>query len=147
MRPFRFSCLLFIIVSAVAAQAQPKALPAPLFAAAMATARQYADDRTLLNYCFRADAEATAFLSLGMHDDLTTTRLVLQGADANLMQMAELVKAVLSNVRYAAPDAKDARLDDDCKRKDVGNSYAQMKPNSVGTPLFLRPPFDKMKPK
>jgi hypothetical protein len=147
MRAFRFSSLLFIVASTVAAQAQPKALPAPVFASAVAAARQYAEDRTLLNYCFRTDDEATAFLALGLHDDLQTLRLVLQGADANVLQMAELVRAVLSNVRYAAPDAKDPRLDGDCRRKDVGNSYADMKPNSVATPLFLRPPFDKMRPK
>jgi hypothetical protein len=147
MRAFRFSSLLLIVASTVVAQAQPKALPAPVFAAALATARQYAEDRTLLNYCFRADNEATAFLALGLHDELQTFRLVLQGADANVMQMAELVRGVLSNVRYAASDAKEPRLDEDCRRKEVGNSYADMKPNSVATPLYLRPPFDKMKPK
>lgn len=146
MQAFRFSLILLLCAPAVAAEAQSRALPAPVFAAAMTTARQYAEDRTLLNYCFRTDEEATAFLSLVLQDDLQTARVVLQEAGANLIQMAELVRAVLMNVRYPARDAKDAELDDECRRKDVAGSYPEMKPGGVAMPLFVRAPFDKMKP-
>ena len=46
----------------------------------------------------------------------------------------------------AAKDAKDARLDGECVRQEVDKAYRELTPGSVATPLFLRAPFDKMRP-
>lgn len=51
----------FVLLSISAARAQSKALPESVFTAALDTARIYADDRTLINFCMRSSGEVGHF--------------------------------------------------------------------------------------
>ena len=61
------------------------------------------------------------------------------GAGAENRQTGQLVETVWSNVRVAAPDAKDAALDAKCAATDVEQEIAMLR--GVGRPLILRPAF------
>lgn len=127
-----------------AATAQPEALDARRWPALLAAARAYAQDRTLISYCFRRSEEMTPFLYAGLHADIEDALRRLRAAGASDRQRAELVQAVLSNVHFAGRDTSDAGLDKDCVAKDVEKNVQLLW--GVGLPLFLRPPFDQLKP-
>ena len=113
--------------------------------AVLATARAYADDRTLINYCLRYANEMRPFLYSVMQADIEQALVKLRAADADHVQKAELVQAVIANVRFFPPDAKDAALDRRCVSEEVERNYAQLGPVSFG--LVHRPPFRQMPPR
>lgn len=137
---------LLVLLATSATHAQPKALPEPVFAAALDSARKYADDRTLINFCLRTNDEIGPFLYLGMHDDLEQTRQRMQAAGASLAQVGELLRAVLSAVRLAARNARDTRLEQECEQREIAKGYALLAAETGAKPLFMRPPFVAMKP-
>ncbi len=118
------------------------ALDRAQFEAALSTAREYADDRSLIFYCLRGSVETMPFLYAGLQSDLEQTLQRLKTAGASSRQSAELVQAVMINVRFYQRDAKDAGLDRRCISKDVERSRAEVK--GVSIPLFQRAPFDKL---
>jgi carbamoylphosphate synthase large subunit len=130
--------LLAISLPAVSAHA---ALDRMQFEATLVTARDYADDRSLLFYCLRGAGETVPFLYAGLQADLEQAVQRMKAAGASARQNAEMVQVVLSAVRFYPRDAKDDALDRRCISKDVERSRAEVK--GVGLPLFLRPPFDK----
>jgi hypothetical protein len=136
--------LLSIAVIPFVAVAQPKRLEPPLFEAVLKTARDYAADRTLVFYCLRKNDEMRPFLYAAVHLDLSYALQLVRSAGADDRQRAELIEAVLGNVRAAARDEDDAQRDKDCVAANVEKSLAEIK--GVGAPLFMRPPFDKLKP-
>ena len=85
------------------------------YEAALATARGYAADQTLINYCMR------------------------RAGDGDPRQVEGLTKVVTANTRFFAADAKDADLQPQCASKQVEQNAALMM--GVGVPLILRPPF------
>ena len=106
------------------------------------TARDYADDRSLIFYCLRGSTETVPFLYAGLQADLEQAVQKMKSAGASARQSAEMVQMVLSTVRTYPRDAKDDALDRRCISKDVERSRAEVK--GVSVPLFLRPPFDKL---
>jgi hypothetical protein len=106
------------------------------------TARDYADDRSLIFYCLRGSTETVPFLYAGLQADLEQAVQKLKSAGASTRQSAEMVQMVLSTVRSYARDARDDALDRRCISTDVERSRAEVR--GVSVPLFLRPPFDKM---
>jgi hypothetical protein len=111
--------------------------------AVLITARDYADDRSLIFYCLRGSTETVPFLYAGLQADLEQAVQKMKTAGASARQSAEMVQKVLSTVRTYARDAKDDTLDRRCISKDVERSRAEVK--GVSVPLFLRPPFDRWK--
>ena len=77
-----------------------------------------------------------------MHADLADASKHVRLFSDDPLQQAELAQTVLANVRGWAPEGSDAALDAQCKAKDVENSLARL--TGVGTPLVLRPPFDRI---
>ena len=112
------------------------------FDAVLMTARDYADDRSLIFYCLRGSIETVPFLYAGLQADLEQAVQKMKTAGASARQSAEMVQMVLGTVRSYSRDAKDDALDRRCISKDVERSRAEVK--GVSVPLFLRPPFDKM---
>ena len=112
------------------------------FEAALMTARDYADDRSLIFYCLRGSTETVPFLYAGLQADVEQSVQKMKTAGASSRQTAEMVQVVLSNVRYFPRDAKDDTLDRRCISKDVERSRAEVK--GVSIPLFQRSPFDKV---
>jgi hypothetical protein len=135
-----------LLASGLLACALPAAAMAALdraqFEAALATARDYAEDRSLIFYCLRGSVETTPFLYAGLQTDLEQTLQKMKAAGASSRQSAELVQTVMVTVRFYPRDAKDTGLDRRCISKDVERSRAEVK--GVSVPLFLRPPFDKL---
>ena len=111
----------------------------PRFAEVLATARAYADERTLIFYCLRQKAEMRPFLYYLVHSDLEDAVKKIRGAGADLPQIGRLVETVWSNVRVAAPDAKDAALDAKCAATNVEEEINLLR--GIGAPLVLRPGF------
>ena len=131
----------FLLLTLPAAHAEA-ALERVQFDAVLMTARDYADDRSLIFYCLRGSTETVPFLYAGLQADLEQAVQKLKSAGASARQSAEMVQMVLGTVRTYARDAKDDALDRRCISKDVERSRAEVK--GVSVPLFLRPPFDKM---
>jgi hypothetical protein len=139
--------LLAILVSILmlaAAPARAEKLDAALFAALLNTARTYAADRTLIFYCLRKNDEMTPFAYAGVHLDLAYALQLLRAAGGDERQRAQLIEAVLRNIRPAKREDEDAALNKQCVTADVEKSLATLQ--GVGAPLFMRPPFEKLKP-
>ena len=127
-----------------ALSAQTKKLDAPLFEALLKTARDYGADRTLILYCLRKSDEMTPFLYAAVHLDIAYALQLLRSSDADDRQRAQLIEAVLRNVRSARRDEEDPQRNVDCVAADVEKNVTQLK--GVGAPLFMRPPFEQLKP-
>jgi hypothetical protein len=131
--------LLLLALPTAHAQA---ALERAHFEAVLITARDYADDRSLIFYCLRGSTETVPFLYAGLQADLEQAVQKMKSAGASARQTAEMVQMVLSTVRTYPRDAKDDALDRRCISKDVERSRAEVK--GVSVPLFLRAPFDRL---
>jgi hypothetical protein len=131
----------FLLMTLPAAHAEA-ALERAQFEAVLMTARDYADDRSLIFYCLRGSTETVSFLYAGLQADIEQAVQKMKSAGASARQNAEMVQMVLATVRTYPRDAKDDALDRRCISKDVERSRADVK--GVSVPLFLRPPFDKM---
>jgi hypothetical protein len=127
-----------------ASAAQTKKLDAPLFEGLLKTARDYAADRTLILYCLRKNDEMVPFLYAAVHLDIAYALQLLRASDADDRQRAQLIEAVLRNVHSAGRDEEDPPRNADCVAADIEKSVTQLK--GVGAPLFMRPPFDQLKP-
>jgi len=101
------------------------ALERAQFEAALMTARDYADDRSLVFYCLRRVREQVPFLYAGLQTDLEQTVVKMKVAGASARQTAEVVQAVLSQVRFYGRDARDESLERRCIAKDVERSRAE----------------------
>jgi hypothetical protein len=116
-----------------------QSLDRPRFAEVLATTRAYADERTLIFYCLRQKADMRPFLYFLVHADLEDAVKKIRAAGADNRQTGQLVETVWSNVRVAAPDAKDAALDAKCAATNVEEEISLLR--GVGAPLVLRPAF------
>jgi hypothetical protein len=143
MRKTRLAILVSILMLA-AAPARAEKLDAALFAALLNTARSYAVDRTLIFYCLRKSDEMTPFAYAGVHLDLAYALQLLRAAGGDERQRAQLIEAVLRNIRPAKREDEDAALNKQCAAAEVEKSLATLQ--GVGAPLFMRPPFEKLKP-
>ena len=132
--------LLLLTLPAAPAEA---ALDRAQFDAVLMAARDYADDRSLIFYCLRGSTETVPFLYAGLQAELEQAVQKMKTAGASARQSAEMVQVVLSTVRTYPRDAKDDSLDRRCISKDVERSRAEVR--GVSVPLFLRPPFDRLK--
>jgi hypothetical protein len=127
-----------------AAPAPAEKLDPTLFAALLNTARSYAADRTLVFYCLRKNDEMTPFAYAGVHLDIAYALQLLRTSGADEHQRAELIEAVLRPIRFAKREDEDAALERQCVTAEVEKNLALLK--GVGAPLFMRPPFEKLKP-
>ena len=109
------------------------------YEAALATARGYAADQTLINYCMRRAGDEGPYLYIWAHDNLQQAIQRLKMAGGDPRQVEGLTKVVTANTRFFAADAKDADLEPQCASKQVEQNAALMM--GVGVPLILRPPF------
>lgn len=133
-----------LALAPLAAKAQAQKIDSPLFEALLKTARDYATDRSLILYCLRKDDEMTPFLYAAIHLDTAYALQLLRASGADDRQRAQLIEAVLRNVQSARRDEQDPQRDKDCGAANVEKSVTQLK--GVGAPLFMRPPFERLKP-
>lgn len=115
------------------------------FQAALAAAKDYAADRTLVFYCLRKNAEMLPFTYMIVHFELQDALVKLKGAGSNAQQNAQLAQAVLGNVRFFPTATDEPRLEADCKARDVEQNYYRFQ-GSFSVPLALRPPFKELTP-
>lgn len=135
-----------ILAAGIACCALPRlAIAEPLtpvrFQQVLATAKAYAADRTLIFYCIRHNAEMLPYDYLVVHTELEAALNRLKAAGSEAKQNAELIQAVVANVRYPTTAASDAAMDAECKAKNVEQSYFTFSGPLV-VPLDKRPPFD-----
>ena len=110
----------------------------------LATAKAYAADRTLVFYCTRDEPGMLPFHYLIIHMETEAALNKLKAAGSEARQNAELVEAVMANVRYPTTGASDAAMDAECKAKNVKQSYFTFSGPLIA-PLDKRPPFDMLK--
>jgi hypothetical protein len=144
MRKTLLAIIASILMLAAAPPARAEKLDATLFAALLNTARTYATDRTLIFYCLRKKDEMTPFAYAGVHLDIAYALQLLRASGADERQRAELIEAVLRHIRSAKREDEDADLNRQCVTAEVEKNLATLK--GVGAPLFMRPPFEKLKP-
>jgi hypothetical protein len=110
----------------------------------LATAKAYAADRTLVFYCIRDEPGMPTFNYLVIHTEIAEALDKLKAAGSDSRQNAELVVAVMANVRYPAANASDSAMDAECKAKNVKQNYFTFSGPLIA-PLDKRPPFDMLK--
>jgi hypothetical protein len=132
-----------IALSALPSIATAEPLTPMRFQQALATARAYAADRTLVCYCIRNHDGMLALSYLVTHTDIEAALAKLKAAGSDAKQNAELVQAVMANVRYPTAGMSDAAMDAECKAKNVEQNYFTFSGPLV-RPLFMRPPFDSL---
>ena len=133
-----------LVLAATLAVARAEQIDSRRFDALLATARSYAEDRSLIFYCLRGNQEMVPFLYAGLHFDIADAVQRLRAAGSDDRQNALLIEAVLNHVRFAAGAAQDSLLDQQCAAKDVEKSLEMLQ--GVGVPLAIRPPFDELNP-
>jgi hypothetical protein len=133
-----------LVLAAMPMAVRAEQIDSRRFDALLATARSYAEDRSLIFYCRRGSGEVVPFLYAGLHFDIEEAVQRLRAAGSDDRQNALLIEAVLSHVRFPAPNAQDPLLDQQCVAKDVEKSLDMLQ--GVGVPLAIRPPFDALKP-
>jgi len=110
----------------------------------LATAKAYAADRTLVFYCIRDEPGMPTFNYLVIHTEIAEALDKLKAAGSDSRQNAELVEAVMANVRYPAANASDSAMDAEGKAKNVKQNYFTFSGPLIA-PLDKRPPFDTLK--
>lgn len=110
----------------------------------LATAKAYAADRTLTFYCIRDEPGMLPFNYLVIHTEIEAALDKLKAAGSEARQNAELVEAVMANVRYPTTGASDAAMDAECTSRNVKQSYFTFSGPTI-MPLDKRPPFDMLK--
>ena len=133
-----------LVLAAMPTAARAGQIDPRRFDALLATAGSYVEDRSLIFYCLRGHGEVVPFLYAGLHFDIEEAVQRLRAAGSDDRQNALLIEAVLSHVRFPAPDARDPLLDQQCAAKDVEKNLDMLQ--GVGVPLAIRPPFDTLKP-
>jgi hypothetical protein len=113
------------------------------FQQALATAKAYAADRTLIFYCIRNNTEMLPSNYLVIHVEIEDALNKLRSAGSDSKQNAELVRAVVANVRYPTAGASDPGMEAECKAKNVEQSYFTFT-GPLAVPLDKRPPFDSL---
>jgi hypothetical protein len=114
------------------------------FQQVLATAKAYAAERTLIFYCIRDEPGMLPFNYLVIHTETQEALSKLKAAGSEARQNAELVEAVMANVRYPTTGASDPAMDAECKAKNVKQNYFTFSGPLI-TPLDRRPPFDTLK--
>lgn len=113
------------------------------FQQALATAKAYAADRTLIFYCIRDEPGMLPFRYLVIHTEVEAALKKLKAAGSDTRQNAELVEAVMANVRYPTADASNPAMDAECKSKNVKEDYYTY--SGPLTPTLEGRPFNTLK--
>ena len=143
--PLALACVLLLPTSAAAQKADKTGkIDAALFDSLLATARAYATDRSLILYCLRKDEEIAPFLYAGVHLDIAYALQLMRAYGADERQRARLVEAVWRNVQSAKREDADPARDRICADSEVEKNVLVLK--GLGMPLFMRAPFEKLKP-
>ena len=100
--------------------------------------------RSLIFYCLRKDEEIAPFLYAGVHLDIAYALQLMRAQGADERQRAQLVEAVWRNVQTAKREDNDPTRDRICADGEVEKNVLVLK--GAGTPLFMRAPFEKLKP-
>jgi hypothetical protein len=114
-----------IVFGALPSIAVAEPLTPVRFQQVLATAKAYAADRTLTFYCIRDEPGMLPFNYLVIHMETEDALAKLKAAGSDARQNAELVEAVMANVRYPIAGASDAAMDAECKAKNVKQSPAR----------------------
>jgi hypothetical protein len=128
---------LLLCLLPLGARAEP--LDGARYDAAIAAARTYVADQTLINYCLRRLGENGPNLFIWAHDNLQQALERLKAAGGSPQQLERLARTVMPNVRFFASDAKDAALEPQCAARQVEENIAFLK--GLALPLHMRPPF------
>jgi hypothetical protein len=84
------------------------------------------------------------FLYAAVHLDIAYALQLLRAAGADDRQRAQMIEAILRNIRSASREEEDPQRNISCTNLDVERNTMQLK--GVGAPLFMRSPFDQLKP-
>jgi hypothetical protein len=128
-----------LAAGAVPATAGAQSLDKLRYEAVLATARDYAADQTLINYCLRRLGDRGPYLYIWTHDNLEQAIRSLKAAGGDPAQVEGLAKLVMNGVRFFPPDALDATLEPQCEAREVEKNVAMLM--GLSLPLHLRPPF------
>jgi hypothetical protein len=128
---------LAVLGALAAARAEP--LDGARYEAALAAARTYSADQTLINYCLRGLGDNRPYLYIWAHGNLEKAIQRLKAAGGDPHQVEALAKVVTVNVRFFAPESKDAAFESQCASREVEKNAAMLM--GPGVPLDLRASF------
>ena len=103
----------------------------------LATVKAYGADFSQVFYCLRKDPEEATFRYAILHVEIENGLKVLKANGSDSKQNARFVEAMMTGVKFAPADAKDAALDPQCD-KIVNDFYVF---NGNGRPLIVRLDF------
>ena len=135
-----------LVFGALPASAQTPAAPLDkaTFDRALAEAKGYAADFTLLFFCLRRNPELAPFRYAMLHNDIEAALRRLKANGSDELQNALFIETVMDNTRVAPLDARDAALDDKCQSSGIVTNFHEFRGN--GTALQLRLLFLPIRP-
>lgn len=105
---------------------------------AVAAAKQWAQDQTLILYCFR-DQPNGQMLANAVVQDRDEALARLRHGGATEQQLRQVAVVIAENFRQAAPGSDDKAMTAACSVRDVERHVYLM--NEIAWPLQMRPPF------
>lgn len=109
---------------------------------AVATAKEWAQDQTLILYCFRNEPNRE-MLAGGVAKDRDEALVRLRRAGATEQQLRQVSVVIAENFRETAPGSDDKALTAACAARNVEQNLYRM--GKIAHPLWLRPPFREWK--
>ena len=109
---------------------------------ALATATEWAQDQTLIAYCFR-DRPDRELLAQGFVKDRDEALARLRRGGATEQQVRQVAVTIAEHFRAAAPGGEDQVLTQACAAKEVEKNVFIF--GGVGRLFFQRPPFNQLK--
>ena len=120
----------------------PSKLEPAVMLQALAAARTWAQDQSLILYCLRRHPNRD-MLAHAIADDRDKALAGLRHAGGSEQQVRQVADVIAANYRLAEPSADDKPLTDACTAKDVERNVEIL--GAIAWPLWMRPPFKDMR--
>ena len=127
-----------LVLGALIGTSTPASAMDPItFNRVLATVKAHNADFTQIFHCLRKDPEEATFRYAILYFEIEAGLKVLKANGSDSKQNARFVEAMMTGVKFAPSDAKDAALDPQCD-KIVNDFYVF---NGNGRPLIVRLDF------
>ncbi len=110
--------------------------------AAIATTKGWAQDQTLVLYCFRKQPNRE-LLARAIAKDREEALARLRRAGATAQQLRQVADIIATELRETAADAENEAMTEACTARDVEKSVESLR--EIAWPLWMRSPFKEMK--
>lgn len=129
-------------VDAAAAADTRAQVDAAVMQQALATARIWAQDQSLILYCLRRNSHRDQWAH-AVAGDRDKALDALRGAGATQQQAEQVAAVIAQNYRVTEPSAEDPVRSEACRTREVERNLEIL--GKIAWPLWMRPPFNGMK--